>query len=147
MAVHVPKQDVLPFFERRQARTPSPEARIHAVLSGHGREFCGCLDRHPYELFLRLNQIEHRTTPALWPQSNGFAERVHRTLLAEQLRIQGRKKFYETLEEMQKDLEECLVRYKSQRPHQDLDIKGRTPAQAFRKGLPKDSKGGTKKAA
>ena len=98
-AVHVRNQDVLPFFERHRAR-------IHTVLSDHGREFCGRPDRHPYELFLQLAQIEHRTTQARRPQSNEFVKRFHRTLLEEHLRIQGRKKFYETLEEMQKDLED-----------------------------------------
>ncbi len=48
---------------------------------------------------------------------------------------------------MQKDLDNYLVRYNTQRPHQGLNMKGRTPAQAFRGGRPKDSKGGTKKAA
>ena len=74
-------------------------------------------------------------------------ERLHRTLLEKHLCIQGRKTFYETLEEMQKDLQDYLVHYNTQTPHQGLSMKGRTPAQAFREGLPKDSKGGTKKAA
>ena len=73
------------------------------------------------------------------PQSNGLVERFHRTLLKEHLHNQGRTKFYGTLEEMQKDLEEYLVRYNAQRPHQGLNMKRRTPAQAFREGLPKDS--------
>ena len=81
------------------------------------------------------------------PQSNGLVERFHRTLLEEHLRIQGRTKFYGTLEEIQKDLEDYLVRYNSQGPHQGLNMKGGTPTQAFREGLPIDSKGGTKKAA
>ena len=28
----------------------------------YGREFCGRTDHHPYELFLQLEDIEHRTT-------------------------------------------------------------------------------------
>ena len=75
-------------------------------------------------------------------------ERFHRTLFEEHLCIQGRKKFYKTLQEMQKNLENYLVHYNIRGPHQGLNMKGRTPvAQAFREGLPKDSKGGTKKAA
>ena len=63
------------------------------MFTDHGREFCGRLDRYPYELILRLEQIEHYTTPVRRPQSNGFVELSHRTLLKAHLRIQGRKKF------------------------------------------------------
>ena len=56
---------------------------------------------------LQLEEIEHRTTQVRRPQirrirpCNGFVERFQRTLLDEHFRIQGRKKFYETLTEMQ----------------------------------------------
>ena len=40
---------------------------------------------------------------------------------------------------MQKELEDYLVRYNTQRPLQGLNMKGRTPARAFREGLPEDS--------
>jgi transposase InsO family protein len=62
----------------------------------YGREYCGRPDRHPYELFLQLEGIEHRTTRVRRPQSNGFVERLHRTLLDEHFRVMGRKKWYET---------------------------------------------------
>ena len=61
--------------------------------------------------------------------------------------IRGRKSFYETLEEMQKALEGSSVRYNTQRYHQGFNMKGKTPARAFRQGLPKDFKGGTRKTA
>ena len=51
------------------------------------------------------------------------------------------------LEEMRQDLDTYLARYNTQRPHLALNMKGRTPAQAFRDGLPNDSKGGNNKAA
>ena len=74
------------------------------------------------------------------PQSNGFIERFHRTLLEEHLRIQGRTKWYEALEEMQKDLEGYLVSYNTKRPHQGRGMKGRTPYQVFKERLPKKTK-------
>jgi transposase InsO family protein/transposase-like protein len=92
-AVHVLNTDVLPFFE-------SQGARIRTILSDHGREFCGRPEKHPYELFLQLEGIEHRTTAVRRPQSNGFLERFHRTLLDEHLRVAGRTTWYETVEEM-----------------------------------------------
>ena len=86
-AVHVLNTDVLPTFERHNAR-------IETILSDNGREFCGRPDRHPYELFLPLEGIEHRMTKMRRPQSNGFVERLHKTLLDEHFRVQGRTKWY-----------------------------------------------------
>jgi len=45
---------------------------VEVLLSDNGREFCGRPDRHPYELFLQLEEIEHRTTKVKRPQSNGL---------------------------------------------------------------------------
>lgn len=129
-AVHVMNNDVLPTFEQHGAT-------IDTVLSDNGREFCGRPDRHPYELFLQLEGIEHRTTKVRRPQSNGFVERLHRTLLDEHFRVMGRSKFYEGADEMQKDLDEYLVTYNTKRPHQGRGMNGRTPIKAFTQGIPK----------
>lgn len=140
-AVHVLKGDVLPFFEQH-------EARIETILSDNGREFCGWHDRHPYELFLQLEEIEHRTTKMRSPQSNGFVERLHRTLLDEHFRVKGRTKGYEALAEMQTDLDEYLKHYNTKRPHQGRGMNGRTPCDVFRAGIPApESASKSKKAA
>jgi len=129
-AVHVMNEDVLPFFERHGVA-------VQTVLSDNGREFCGRPDNHPYELFLQLEGIEHRTTKVRRPQSNGFIERLHRTLLDEHFRIAGRAKWYESVEEMQKDFDAYLVTYNEKRPHQGRLMEGRTPMAMFKKGIPK----------
>ena len=128
-AVHILNEDVLPFFEEHKIQ-------VSTILSDNGREFCGRLDRHPYELFLQLEGIEHRRTKVRRPQSNGFVERLHRTLLDEHFRIQGRQKWYETVEEMQKDLDIYLNHYNRERTHQGRNMKGRTPYQVFMDCLP-----------
>ena len=127
-AVHVLNQDVLPFFEQHAVG-------IETILSDNGREYCGRPDRHPYELFLQLEGIEHRTTRVRRPQSNGFVERLHRTLLDEHFRVTGRTKWYESLDEMQNDLEAYLKQYNNERPHQGRNMKGRTPYPAFVDGI------------
>lgn len=132
-AVQTLNNEVLPFFDQHQIH-------VKTILSDNGREFCGRPDRHPYELFLQLEGIEHRTTKVRRPQSNGFIERFHRTLLDEHLRIMGRKKFYESVEEMQKDLVLYLIQYNQKRPHQGRNMKGRTPYQVFKDGLSKNKK-------
>ena len=91
------------------------------------------------ELFLQLEEIEHRTTQIRRPQSNGIVERMHRTLLDEHFRIQGRIKFYESLEEMQAGLDSYLNIYNYERAHQGRNMNGRTPHQAFVEGIPNDS--------
>jgi len=119
------------------------EPFVTTVLSDDGHKFCGRPDRHPYELFLQLEGIEHRTTKVRRPQSNGFAERLHRSLLDEHFRLMGRTKFYESIDEMQKDLDTYLRHYNTKRPHQGRNMNGMTPEQAFRKGLkyrPKNEK-------
>ena len=85
--------------------------------------------------FLQLEDIEHRTTKVGRPQSNGFIERFHRTLLDEHLRVKGRTTWYETVEEMQQDLEAYLETYNRKRPHRGRAMEGRTPYQVFKAGL------------
>ena len=127
-AVHILNEDVLPFFESHQARI------VH-ILSDNGREFCGRMDQHDYELFLQLEGIKHKTTKVRRPQSNGYVERFHKTILDEHFRIQGRSKWYESVEQMQADLDAYLVIYNSQRPHQGRNMNGRTPLTVFKEGL------------
>jgi transposase InsO family protein len=129
-AVHTMNHDVIPTFEEHNAK-------IEVVLSDNGREFCGRPDQHPFELYLQLEDIEHRTTRVKRPQSNGIIERFHRTLLDEHFRVEGRRTWFETIEEMQKVLDDYLVTYNTKRPHQGRGMNGRTPITVFRAGLPK----------
>lgn len=127
-AVHVLNNDVLPFFETHNVK-------IETILTDNGREYCGRPDSHPFELFLQLEEIDHRTTKVRRPQSNGYVERMHRTLLDEHFRIQGRVKFYESIEEMQFDLDQYLMKYNNERSHQGRNMNGRTPFEVFKSGI------------
>jgi hypothetical protein len=68
-------------------------------------------------------------------------ERFHRTLFEEHLRVQGRTKWYEELEEMQKDPDVHLLNYNTKRPHGPrhegpyavLGVQG-TPAKKLKEG-------------
>lgn len=123
-AVQLLNNDVLPIFEQHGAV-------VEAVLSDNGREFCGREDQHPYELFLQLEGIAHKRTRVSRPQSNGIVERLHRTLLDEHFRVEGRKTWFETIEEMQVVLDAYLIGYNTKRPHQGRGMNGRTPIKAF----------------
>lgn len=109
-AVHLMNGDVIPTFEAH-------DARIETVLSDNGRELCGQPDQHPYELFLQLEEIGHRTTRVKRQQSNGIIEGFHRTLLDEHFRVEGRRTWLETIEEMQVVLDDLLTGYNQRRPH------------------------------
>ena len=54
-------------------------------------------------------------------------KRLHRTLLDEHFRVEGRRTWFETLEEMQSVLDQYLVDYNTKRPHQGRGMNGRTP--------------------
>lgn len=119
---------VLPFYE-------ALGVEVGAVLTDNGREFCGRPDAHPYELLLAMEAIEHRTTRIRSPRTNGFVERMNRTLLDECFRVSGRTTWYLEPEEIQRDLDRFLAYYNLERTHQGYRLKGRTPAQALREAL------------
>ena len=101
------------------------------VLSDNGSAFCGRPDSHLHGIFLQLEDIRHTATRVGRPQSNGFVERFHRTVLDEHFRVVGRKKRYDRLEEMQADLDAYLETCNTKRPHPGCNMNGRTPHEAF----------------
>ena len=119
---------VLPFFE--EFSVP-----ILRVLTDRGTEFCGSPDKHPYELYLQLNDIEHTKTKVKSPQTNGICERFHQTVLNEFYRVTFRKKLYTELETLQQDLDEYMNEYNTDRTHQGKRCKGRTPMETFIEGI------------
>lgn len=96
------------------------------MLTDNGREFCG-RSTHPYELYLELHDIQHRRTKVRQPQTNGFVERFHRTVLDEFLREAFRTKLYESVEALQEDFDNWLRYYNYERPHQGYRNMGRRP--------------------
>jgi len=108
---------VIPFFDKYGIP-------ILRILTDRGTEFCGKPDRHDYELFLALNDIDHTKTKAKNPQTNGICERFHRTILEEFYSVAFRKKIYHSLDELQRDLDEWIVKYNHRRPHQGIREKG-----------------------
>jgi transposase InsO family protein len=115
---------VLPFFEQHSL----PMLRI---LTDRGTEYCGKVEQHDYELYLAINNIDHTRTKANSPQTNGICERFHKTILQEFYQVTFRKKIYETIDELQKDLDEWLQYYNNERTHQGKMCCGRTPIQTL----------------
>jgi transposase InsO family protein len=120
---------VLPFYEAHGL----PLMRI---LTDRGTEYCGAPDRHEYELYLAVEDIDHTRTKTKSPQTNGICERFHKTMLNEFYRVAFRKKLYRTLEELQADLDAWLTEYNEARPHQGRWCYGKTPMQTFLDSVP-----------
>jgi transposase InsO family protein len=118
---------VLPFYE-------SHDLTIEAILTDNGTEYKGRPTIHLYEIFLELNDIDHRTTKVATPRTNGFVERFNRTVLDEFFRTAFRKRLYESVEALQTDLDAWLHHYNHERPHRGYRNKGRRPIETFESG-------------
>jgi transposase InsO family protein len=108
---------VVPLFDAH-------EIPLLRVLTDRGTEYGGNPERHEYELYLAVEDIDHSRTKTKSPQTNGMVERFHKTVLDEFYRVAFRKKVYRTIEERQADLDAWITRYNEQRPHQGRWRKG-----------------------
>jgi transposase InsO family protein len=106
------------------------------VLTDRGTEYCGSPERHEYELYLAIENIDHTRTKVKSPQTNGICERFHKTILNEFYRIAFRKQIYERLEDLQGDVDTWLQEYNAARPHQGRWCYGKTPLQTFLDSIP-----------
>jgi transposase InsO family protein len=120
---------VVPFFETHGI----PLSR---VLTDRGTEYCGAPERHEYELYLAIENIDHTRTKVKSPQTNGICERFHKTVLNEFYRVAFRKKLYTSLAELQADLDAWLEVYNEQRTHQGRWCYGKTPLRTFLDSVP-----------
>jgi transposase InsO family protein len=120
---------VVPFFDEH-------EIRLCRVLTDRGTEYCGSPERHEYELYLAVEDIDHSRTKTKSPQTNGICERFHRTVLDEFYRVAFRKKLYDTVDELQADLDAWIADYNERRSHQGRWCYGKTPMQTFLDALP-----------
>lgn len=126
-AVDILYDRVLPFYEEHGLH-------VEHILTDNGREYCGKPMIHPYQIFLELNDIEHRRTKVATPRTNGFVERFNRTVLDEFFREAFRKKFYSAVEELQGDLDEWMHHYNYERPHRGYRNMGRRPIETIERG-------------
>ena len=114
---------VLPFFEEQKI----PLLRI---LTDRGTEY-----KAEYDLYLQIEDIDHSRTQVRHPQSNGICERLHRTMQDEFYAIVFRKKMYNNIEDLQKDLDEWMNYYNKERPHSGRYCYGKTPMQTFNESI------------
>jgi len=120
---------VLPFYEEH-------DIRLCRVLTDRGTEYCGNPERHEYELYLAVEDVDHSRTRTKRPQTNGICERFHKTVLDEFYRVAFRKKIYRGIDELQADLDSWIAEYNHHRSHQGRWCFGKTPMQTFLDAIP-----------
>lgn len=115
---------VLPWFEQQ-------DVSLLRVLTDRGTEYCGKVEHHAYQLYLAVENIDHSKTKARHPQTNGICERLNRTIKEEFYNVAFRKRIYQSIEEIQSDLDKWLHDYNNLRPHSGKNCFGKTPMQTF----------------
>jgi transposase InsO family protein len=120
---------VIPLFEEHGL----PLLRI---LTDRGSEYCGSRESHEYELYLDLENIEHSRTKTKSPQTNGICERFHQTIQNEFYASAFRRKLYESLEQLQADVDTWMESYNAERTHSGKYCYGKTPLQTFIEAAP-----------
>ena len=119
---------VVPFFDAQ-------DVKLSRVLTDRGTECCGAPERHEYELYLAVEDIDHSRTKTKSPQTNGIVERFHRTVLGTVLdefyRVAFRKRVYASIAELQADLDAWIRTYNEEREHQGRWCFGKTPMATF----------------
>ncbi len=119
---------VIAFFDEQ-------DIPLQRVLTDRGTEYCGNPERHEYELYLAIENIDHSKTKTKSPQTNGICERFNKTILNEFYRVAFRKKLYRSIEELQADLDLWMEEYNETRPHHGRWCYGKTPIDTFRDSI------------
>ena len=131
-SVDLLKEKAVPFYK-------AMGVKIERIITDNGKEYthhskAGKL-KHKYEIFLKGEGIVHSLTKVRSPETNGYAERLHRTILEEFFLIAIRKKVYTGLDELQSDLDRFMIEYNFKRTHQGYKLKGVTPIRKFMEGI------------
>ena len=124
VASHLLNSKVIPFFDENQVK-------LMNILTDRGTEYCGTKEHHEYQLYLNIEDIGHNKTKARSPQPNGICERFHRTIQEEFYSTAFRKAVYESIEQLQTDLDHWLDEYNLNRTHQGKYCFGKTPMRTF----------------
>lgn len=115
---------VIPWYEEN-------DVRLLRILTDRGTEYCGNRERHEFQLYLAIEDIDHSKTKARSPQTNGICERFHKTIQDEFYAVAFRKKIYHSLDEIQEDADKWIEEYNTERTHSGKYCFGKTPYQTF----------------
>ena len=100
--------------------------RLRRVLTDNGKEFKGAFAAGCERLRIRVTRTKPRHA---W--TNGFVERLQKTILHEHWRIAFRRQYFTSRRSLQASLDRFLQFYNHQRTHRGYRLNGRTPATVF----------------
>lgn len=104
---------------------------VEQVLTDNGSEFIG----RKFQDVLVSYDIKHLRIPPGKPVCNGYCERFQRTIFEELYQKIFRKRLFNNLSELNKELDQYLYFYNFERPHFGLHPNGARPIEAFTKQL------------
>ena len=97
--------------------------RLQRVLTDNGKEFKGLFTAGCARLGVQVTRTKPRHA---W--TNGFVERLQKTILHEHWRVAFRRQYFTTRRALQASLDRFLRFYNFERTHRGYRVKGRTPA-------------------
>lgn len=100
--------------------------RVQRVLTDNGKEFKGAFAVGCERLRIRVTRTRPRHA---W--TNGFVERLQKTILHEHWRIAFRRHYFTSHRSLQRSLDRFLQFYNHERTHRGYRLRGRTPATVF----------------
>lgn len=99
---------------------------LQRVLTDNGKEFKGAFAAGCERLGIRVTRTKPRHA---W--TNGFVERLQKTILHEHWRVAFRRQYFTSQRQLQRALDGFLRFYNRERPHHGYRLRGRTPATIF----------------
>lgn len=97
-------------------------------MTDRSTEYCGRVDKHDFQLFLAINDIDHTKTKVKSPQTNGICVRFHKTILQEFHQVAFPKKLFDSLNPLQINLDGWLHHYDHERAHQGICVVVKHPS-------------------
>ena len=101
--------------------------RLQRLLTDNGKEFKGAFARGCERLGIRVTRTKPRHA---W--TNGFVERLQKTILHEHWRIAFRRQYFTSRRSLQGTLDRFLHFYNHERTHRGYRLNGRTPASVLK---------------
>ncbi|MDB5100233.1 MAG: Integrase, catalytic region [Cyanobacteria bacterium RYN_339] len=120
LAVALLNKQVVGFYEERHLRPG-------AVLTDLSHEY----GKYPYQMFLELSQIGHRTTATRGPGKHGAYERFHDEVMEECFKPMERGASVLDIAAPRAALAAWLARYNAERPSPGFPNRGQAPGRAF----------------
>ena len=120
MAVALLNAQVLPFYRRRYLQ-------VGAVLTDHSHEY----GKYPYQGFLDLHDVAHRTTDVRGPAKHGAYERFHDEAMEELFKAIDRGPTVMSIDAPRAALARWLAAYNAKRPSPGFPNRGKPPLEAF----------------